>query len=149
VCLDAISGDFRFVVDHCTQNVITVSDLQLGTTTTIQAPPDVTDFKVMGSSRFSPAGDRVAFALARSDPNNEQGWVAVGPSSGGPAEMVLTAQGGSYYTVQGWLDDQTLLVQSNTLSNPNVGSQLFTVGVDGSNLTKVAEGSLLTIIDNR
>jgi hypothetical protein len=63
--------------------------------------------------------------------------------------MVLTAQAGSYYTVQGWLDDQTLLVQSNTLSNPNVGSQLFTVGVDGSNPTKVADGSLLTIIDNR
>lgn len=148
-CLDAISGDYRFVADHCTQNVITIRDLQKGGTTTIQAPSDVTGFKVMGSARYSPTGDRVAFALAKSDPNSEQGWVAVGSSSGGPAKMILAGEPGSYYTVQGWLDDQTLLVQSNTISNPNISNQLFTVGVDGSNPTKVADGSFLAIIDNR
>ncbi len=145
ICLDAISGDYRFVADHCTQNVITVRDLQNGGTTIIQAPPDVTGYQRMGSARFSPTGDRVAFALAKSDPNNEQGWVAVGLSSGGPAKMILIGEAGSYYTVQGWLDDQTLLVQLNS----SIGPQLFTVGTDGSNPTKVADGSLLTIIDNR
>ncbi len=148
-CLDAISGDYRFVTDHCTQNVITVRDLLNGGSTTIQAPTDVTGYRLMGSARFSPSGDRVAFALAKGDPNAEQGWLAVGDSTGGTAQLILTSDAGSYYSILGWLDDQTLLVQSNTLGNPNVGSQLFTVAVDGSNPTKVADGSLLTIIDNR
>jgi hypothetical protein len=147
-CLDAISGDYRFVADHCTQNVITIRDLQFGGTTTIQAPADVVGYSLMGSARFSPDGSRVAFTLAEGDPNNERGWVAVGDATGGLAKLILVGEAGSYYTVQGWLDDQTLLVQSNTLGNPNIGSQLFTVGVDGSNPTKVADGSLLTILDN-
>ena len=149
ICLDAISGDYRFVADHCTQNVITVRDLQSGGSATIQAPTDVTGFRLLGSARFSPSGDRVAFALAQGDPSNERGWVAVGSSSGGVAKLVLVAEAGTYYTVQGWLDDQTLLVQSNNISNADRGSQLFTVGVDGSNPTKVADGSLLTVVDNR
>jgi hypothetical protein len=40
-------------------------------------------------------------------------------------------------------------VQLNPVSNPTVGSQLFTVTVKDKNLTKVADGNLLTIIDNR
>lgn len=36
ICLDAISVDYRFVADHCTQNVITIRDLSTGGTTTIQ-----------------------------------------------------------------------------------------------------------------
>jgi len=148
-CLDAISGDYRFVADHCTQNVITIRDLQGGGTTPIQAPTDVTGYRLMGSARFSPTDDRVAFALALGDPNNERGWVAVGASSGGEAKTILVGDAGSYYTVQGWLDDQILLVQSIPIGNPNVGSQLFAVGADGSNPTVVADGNLLTIIDNR
>jgi hypothetical protein len=149
-CLDAISGDYRFVADHCTQGVITIRDLQAGGTTSIKAPSDAGGFRVMGSARFSPAGDLVAFALAKGDPSNEQGWVAVGPRSGGEGKIVFAGEAGSYYTVLGWLDDQTLLVQSNLIvCNPTCENQLFTVGVDGTNLTKVADGSFLAIIDNR
>jgi hypothetical protein len=149
ICLDAISGDYRFVADHCTQNVITVRNLQGGGTVTIQAPTDVTGFRLLGSARFSPTGDRVAFALAKGDPNSEQGWLAVGSSSGGVAKLIAVGEAGSYYIVQGWLDDQTLLVQSNNISGSAAGNQLFTIGADGSHLTKVADGNLLTIIDNR
>jgi hypothetical protein len=149
-CLDAISGDYRFVADHCTQGVITIRDLQNGGMTTIQAPTDAAGYRLMGSARFSPAGDLVVFALAQGDPNNERGWVAVGPSSGGAGKLVFTGAAGSYYTVLGWLDDQTILVQFNPIvCNPTCGNQLFTVGVDGTNLTKVADGSFLAIIDNR
>jgi hypothetical protein len=149
ICMDAISGDYRFVADHCTQNVITVRDLQSGGSTTIQVSPDFTGYRVMGSARFSPAGDRVAFALAKSDPNDEQGWVAIGESTGGTAQLILTSDAGSYYSVLGWLDDQTLLVQSYSIVDPNGVNQVFTVTVDGSVVTKVADGSLLTVIDNR
>jgi hypothetical protein len=149
ICMDAISGDYRFVADHCTQDVITVRDLQSGGSTTIQVSPDFTGYRVMGSARFSPASDRVAFALAKSDPNDEQGWVAIGDSTGGTAQLILTSDAGSYYSVLGWLDDQTLLVQSYSIVDPNGVNQVFTVTVDGSVVTKVADGSLLTVIDNR
>jgi tricorn protease-like protein len=130
--------------------VITIRDLQNGGTTTIQAPADVAGYRLLGSARFSPDGSRVAFALAQGDPSNERGWVAVGDRTGGLAKLILVGEAGSYYTVQGWLDDQTVLVQSNPIMcNDVCSSRLFTVGVDGSNPTKVADGSLLTVIDNR
>jgi hypothetical protein len=149
-CLDAISLDYRFVADHCTQNVITIRDLQNGGTTTIQAPADVTGYRLMGSARFSPTGDRIAYALAQGDPSNERGWVAIGDRSGGVAKLILAGDAGSYYTVLGWLDDQTILVQSNSIvCDLTCGNQVLTVGVDGSNPTKVSDGSFLTVIDNR
>ncbi len=49
----------------------------------------------------------------------------------------------------GWLDDQTLLVQQYSLGSPNSVNQVLTVTTDGSVITRVAEGMLLTIIDNR
>ena len=148
-CLDAISGDYRFVADHCVQNVITIRDIQNGETTTIQTPADAAGYRLLGSARFSPDSNRVAFALAQGDPSNERGWVAVGDSTGGLAKLILVGEAGSYYTVQGWLDDQTVLVQSNPIMcNGACSSQLFTVGVDGSNPTRVADGSLITVIDH-
>ncbi len=149
-CLDAVSGDYRYVAEHCTQGVITIRDLQAGTSVSLEAPDSVTGYRLAGSARFSPTGDRVAYALAQGDPTNERGWVAVGNSSGGASTLLLAGDAGSYYTVLGWLDDQTLLVQSNSIvCSPACGNQLFTVGADGSNPTKVGDGSLLTIIDNR
>ena len=35
-CLDAISADFRYVAEHCAQNMIRVRDLNSGGSTTIQ-----------------------------------------------------------------------------------------------------------------
>lgn len=150
VCLDAISVDFRYVADHCSQNVIAVRDLVTGETTTIQPPDEVSSlFRTLGSARFSPDGSRVAFALARRNPDNEQGWVAVSDGLSGESTLILTSQMGSFYTVAGWLDSQTLLVQStdNMLDcNPYCVGQLWTVRVDGSNLQKVVDGRLITVI---
>jgi len=137
------------VADNCTENAITIRDLQNESTAAIQAPSDVTGYRLMGSARFSPAGDQAAFAMAQGNPDDEHGWVAVGDSTGGTSRLVLTGNTGSFYMVLGWLDDQTLLVQSISINNPNVGNQLFTVGSDGSNLAEVADGMLLAIIDNR
>ncbi len=148
-CLDAISGDYRFVADSCTANMITIRDLQSSTTTTLQPPTDFSGYNVMGNSRFSPAGDQLAFALAKHDPNAEQGWVAIGPSKGGTAKIILTGDKGNYYNVLGWLDDQTILVQMVSVGAPNGVNQLLAVSTDGTNVTKIADGIFLTVIDNR
>jgi len=150
ICLDALSQDFRFVADHCTSNVITIRNLTDSSSTTIQPPVGIAGFRIMGSARFSPDGSRVAFALGKGDPNAEQGWLAVGDRAGGASNLIFTTPAGVYDTVLGWLDDQTLLVQSSSLlCNPTCLNQLWTVGIDGSAPVKVTDGSFLTIIDNR
>jgi hypothetical protein len=148
ICLDAFSADERFVADHCTDGVITVRDLTTGQSTTIQPPADVTDFGLMGGAQFSPDGTRVAFALAQGDPNNEQGWVAVSDSLSGASSLVITGAPGQYFTVVAWLNASTLLLQSNALQcNPTCTDELWTVGIDGSNWLKVADGTFLTLVD--
>ncbi len=148
VCLDAVSADFQYVADHCSQDKITIRDLTSNETTTILPPADVSGFRVVGSARFSPDGSRLAYALARSDPENEQGWVAVSDGTSGGSKLILTSQIGSYYTIAGWLDDRTLLVQSTNLleCTPYCSGELWTLTIDGSYLQKVADGSLLAVI---
>ena len=66
---------------------------------------------------------------------------------GGASHLVATSQAGQYFTVAAWLNNSTLLLQSNGLNcNPACTSALWAVGVDGSNLTKVADGTFVTII---
>ncbi|OGO26263.1 MAG: hypothetical protein A2136_09380 [Chloroflexi bacterium RBG_16_54_11] len=149
-CLDAISVDYRFVADHCTPGVITIRDLQSGETKTIQPPDDATGYHMLGSVRFSPDGSQVAFALAAGNPDNEHGWVAVGDIALGASKVILDGGAVSFYTVLGWLDEWTILVQSTTIAcSPTCFGELYTVGVDGSNPTKLADGGFLTVIDNR
>jgi tricorn protease-like protein len=149
ICLDALSLDYHFVADHCAQGAITIRDLQTGSTASVQVPSDFTGYRFIGSARFSPAGNQVAFALAKGDPNDEQGWLAIGNSTGGTAKIIVTGDTGSYYNVIGWVDDQTLLVQQISVSGANATNQVFTVKSDGSVISKVAEGILLSVIDNR
>lgn len=147
ICLDALSLDGRWVADHCDPKVISVRDLSNGAVTSIQAPAEVTDYALLGSARFNSDATRVAFALARGNPEGEQGWVAVSDSLSGASHLVATSQAGQYFTVAAWLNNSTLLLQSNTLNcNPVCASALWTVGVDGSNLTKVADGTFVAII---
>jgi len=149
-CLDAISADFRYVADHCSQNTITIRDLTSGGTVTVQPPADLTGYKFAGSARFSPDGSRLAFALAKGQQDSEQGWIAVSDNTSGGSKMILASQAGSYYTVAGWLDDQTLLVQStNPLDcSPYCKSVLWTLRADGSEAQPAAEGSFLAAIPN-
>jgi tricorn protease-like protein len=117
-----------------------------GSDQTITPPGTVTDFRLVGSARFSPDGKRVAFGLAKADPSAEQGYVAVSDGLEGQSNFLTTIEGG-YYTVVAWLDNKTLLLQNNTLAcNPDCTNSLWTIGVDGANLTKLTDGTFLTFV---
>ena len=109
--------------------------------THIQPPPEVTEFGQLGDARFSPDGSRVAFGLARGTPDAEQGWVAVSQGMSGLARLVVTSPANEYFSVWGWLDDQTLILQSRG-ATPG----LWLVGADGSDLRRVADGTLLGVV---
>jgi hypothetical protein len=148
-CLDAISSDLIFVADHCQSGAITIRNLQTSSAVTLQPPSDFTGYRFLGSARFSPTGEQVAFALAKGDPNDEQGWLAVGSVSGGTATIIATSDPGFYYNVIGWLDNQTLLVQLYSIGNPKGANQVLAVSADGSMISTVIDGQFLAVIDNR
>ena len=147
-CLDALSLDNRYAAEHCTPNMITIMDLATGGHTSIQPPAEVSSFDVIGGARFSPTGNRLAFALVKGDPTERTGWVAVSDGISGASRVVMTGTAGSDYNVLGWLDDQTLLVQQNDdVCSPTCANQIWMVGLDGSQPVKLAEGTFLTMLD--
>ena len=148
ICIDELSSDDRLIADHCAMTSIAIHDLSSGQTTTIQPPADVTGFKFVGSARFNPDLTRVAFALAKGDPGAEQGWVAVSDSLSGDSKLIVTGKPGEYFTVAGWLNADTLLLQSNSLTcNPPCTNSLWTIKIDGSGLTHIADGTFLTLME--
>ena len=102
-------------------------------------PADITSgSQLVGSARFSPDGTKLAYAIGKSLQDAEEGRVVVSDTSIDNSKVILTSQAGSYYTIAGWLDDQTLLVQStNPLDcSPFCKSELWTVKADGSEAKK-------------
>ena len=152
LCLGDLDLRYRRAVGNCTSPaVITVYDVSgTGPDTTITPPAEAGEFGLLGTAHLSPEGGRVAFALARGDPENEQGAIAVADSLSGAARLVLTSEPGAYYTLAGWLDDSTLLLQQQTMICADVcPPSLWTVGVDGSSLTKLADGTFVAFAPGR
>ena len=90
----------------------------------------------------------MAFALAKHDPDAEQGWVTVSDSLSGGSKLVVTGKPGEYFTVVGWLNADTLLLQTNSLTcNPTCTSSLWVVKVDGSGLTHITDGTFLSMME--
>lgn len=150
-CLDAISPDFLYVAEHCSQNNIRIRDLTTGGASIFIPPADkTTGSQLAGSARFSPDGKKLAYAVAKGVQDAEQGWVVVSDTSLDNSKVIMTSQIGSYYTIAGWLDDQTLLVQStNPLEcSPFCKSVLWTVRADGTEAQPAAAGSFLAAIPN-
>ncbi len=148
LCLDSFSADYSMVADHCTPGVITVRSLDTGHSVTILPPAEIKDKSLLGSAHFSPDGSRLAFALAMGNPDAEQSWLAVSDGLGAGSKLILTGQTGQSFVVLGWLDDNTLLVQTNTIQcNPDCTNAVWTVSIDGSGLNKVSDGNFVTFID--
>ena len=151
LCLDDLTPDASLEVGTCvTSKAITVHSLAGAPDQTISAPSAVLDYRLLGGARFSPDATQVAFALAKGDPSGEQGYVAVSNGVSGPANFVALSPAGHYYTVVAWLNANTLLLQDNVLAcNPTCLNSLWTIGTDGANLTKVADGTFLTLVSSQ
>jgi hypothetical protein len=152
LCLDDFYGEVFLVVDHCGTPTLNVHDRGTGQITTIGAPTDgsqlgpqgeaVTEHTLIGSARFSPDGQQVAFALARGNPEAEQGWVAVSDGLSGGSRLVWASDVGGFYTVIGWLTDELLLLQwSGTTEN-----SIWVVNASGSDGYKLVVGTFLSLV---
>ena len=102
-----------------------------------QPIPTLPEQVVAGSSQFSPSGQWLAYAVARSIPEDESGQVVVVPAdlSSPPTPIAQVAEN-SFPAVNGWLDEDTLVFSRNQWPNGSV----FSIQRDGSGLTQLAEG---------
>ena len=74
--------------------------------------------------------------------------MAVSDGLSGASKLIATSQPGEYFTVMGWVNADTLLLQSNALQcNPACTNAVWTVKIDGSGLTKITDGTFLTLVN--
>lgn len=139
ICLDDFTPDESLVALHCADKTISVLDTTTGNIGLITAPAVITDWAQHGSARISPDQTRVAYALARGNGDNEQGWVAMSDSLTGTSHLVATAPPNDYFSVKGWLNNTTLVLQSWRGSAPGV----WVMQADGSDLRRIADGLFL------
>jgi hypothetical protein len=147
ICLDDLSADAKMTVGNCVlPNQINVHYLSGGKDGLIAAPSAVTDYRLAGGARFSPDDKQVAYGLAQGDPTAEQGWLALSAGLADQSNLLHTSDPGQYYTVVAWLNNDTLLIQLNSLAcNPTCANSLWTINKDGSGLTQLADGTFLTL----
>ncbi len=142
ICIDDLSADGTLAADHCNGQAMEVIEVATGVTRTVAAPAGVPAFAAIGGARFSPDGKTLAFAMARRNPDDEQGWVAVADVAGGASKLIATSPTKDYFSVVGFLDADTLLLQS---SGQVAG--VWTVDVNGQNLKRVTDGVFLGLLN--
>jgi hypothetical protein len=144
ICLDDLSPDETLVAHHCADTGIGLLNLNSAEQTVIQPPAEAEGWATAGSALFSPDGSRIAFAVARNNPESEQGWVAVTDDLIGPSRLVAASAEGGYFQVVAWLDDHTLVLQSwgdIAFGGPGV----WLAPVDGGEPQRVADGDFITL----
>ncbi|MCL5996382.1 MAG: hypothetical protein M1546_10045 [Chloroflexi bacterium] len=145
ICIDDLANDASMVLHHCDRKVITVLSLSSSQTSTIQPPAELTGAAALGSARFSPNRARVAFALARRNPENEQSWIAVSENLSGQSTRIVTGEPGEYLSVKGWLDNDTIVFQRIPVTSAD-STSVWVVRADGGGLAQLSEGTALTVI---
>jgi hypothetical protein len=144
VCIDGVSPNDKLVAYHCSGKGIGVLDLATKKSSVIQLPTDLKEVKALGNARFSPDSTRIAFAAARNNPDDEQGWILVSSGLTGASKMIAKSAVKDYYELITWLNADTLLLQSH---NPQPA--LWTVKVDGTGLQKLGDGRFLSLLPAR
>jgi hypothetical protein len=139
MCLSGVSPDLTrigFGCDDTGGGKVSVRTMADGQTTSV---PDLPEQNVAGSLHFSPSSTWLAYSIARRDPDNERGQVAVVPVDLSSAPQIVATQDGGYYDVIDWIDENTLLL---FLTRDGQGT-IWRVNKDGSDLTQIATGSFV------
>jgi len=133
MCVNSLSDDLTQVAIGC--KTIQVTNLVTGAVADL---PAVAEQNFAGSAKFSPSGALVAYGVGRGNPDSEFGQVVVAPVDGSVDPRIIASLEGGYYQVLGWIDENALLLSSSI--GDNVPSSIWKVNIDGSGLTKLADG---------
>jgi hypothetical protein len=144
VCMDDLSPNEKYVADHCNPKHIEVVEIAANKAAVVDPPANVTPVGLVGGARFSPDSRRVAYGLARHEPDNEQGWVAVSDALSGASNLIATSPAKDYFSVAAWLDSDTLVLQSNG-GTPGI----WLARADGSSSKRLADGIFVGILNSQ
>jgi len=146
LCYDDLATDERAVVDTCTARRITVRTLATGAVRLIRMPAGTSAYRYVRAARFSPDGTRVAFTLNVGDPDHERGAVAVSDGLRGASHLLVTLPKDGV-VVDGWLDSDTLLIETDqeTGCTGSCGTRTWTLDVRSGRLTLLAKGSVVAL----
>jgi hypothetical protein len=136
-CWSGVRADVAVAEGNCqgADGALAMRERNLATGIETVFPP-FPDQGQAGAGVYSPSGNHLAYAIARSNPDDEAGQIIVRLSpDAAPAPIVSISNGyvGRLY----WLDEDRLLAGGMQ----NGVESAFVVGLDGT-LTKVADGSL-------
>ncbi len=143
LCLNSVSTDLSLAAIGCSPNAVgmQVRNLSSGSSITFPVLPEQT---VSGSGRFSPSNQWIAYAVARSNPENERSQVVIAPVNGSSAPQALQTMEGGNYSILGWISEDTFLF-AQYLMNDNQ-STIWKINRDGSGLTQLANGYFLGML---
>ncbi|MBN1202196.1 MAG: hypothetical protein JXJ20_10105 [Anaerolineae bacterium] len=116
--VDGYSADFNLIAmltrGEGGPNALQVTNRSTGQVTSYPLPALPEQPLVGGDAYFSPSGSKVAYQVARSNPEQEKYWTILVDLATGQSSVVLEDEGINYEMryghIGGWLDDNTLLV---------------------------------------
>src|SRR5690606_24250279 len=138
ICIDDLSPDEQLIVHHCDPDRLTLFDMASGESTAVESPVTAGENQLAGSARFSPDGSRVAYGIARGNPEDELGYLILADVASGQAELIGESEPGSIFRVLSWLDDSTLLVEMSGMENT-----LWRLPLDGGEPVLLGQGFYL------
>lgn len=136
LCLSALSDDYAKIALVCGNGTRMVRVRNLSNGLEVQFPllPDQNN---SGSASFSPDGEWLAYVIQRMDPENEFGQVVVVPVDGSAPPQVIDQVVDGIYNVDGWIDNQTILV-TKTVAGAN--TSIWKIASDGSSAAQLING---------
>ena len=141
LCLQEISPDLKTIISACaTSNNSDISYVNLADNKAVSLTHQ-TDQNQVGSPAWSPAGAWLAYAYARADAGNEQGYVAL-VASGATSPKILATLPKGYFNVLAWVDENRFLVQRYDGDTPSV----WLFNRDGSAPLKLADGDYVGLV---
>lgn len=140
-CWDATNGDGSYVVGDCrgTSGVMGMRERQVATGAEVVFPP-LSDQGQAGAGAYSPSGVLLAYAVARSNPENEFGQIAV-RTARDQAPKVIASQTPGYFSAIVWVDEERMVVQSYQRDQGTVELLLLTGG-----RSTIAKGQLVGLL---
>ncbi len=100
--------------------------------------PPTAGLTTCGDGEFSPSDEWLAYACGRNNPDDEAGQVLLAPVDGSLAPQVLFNDSGNAPHVMGWIDEDTILIQ--TFSRFEYAGEIWRVQRNGTRLTRLSEG---------
>jgi hypothetical protein len=136
-CWYAVSPDGEYAVGGCGEGGMRERDLSSGADTVFPVLPDQGQ---QGGAAYSPSGERLAYAIARGNYEDESGQVLLRMNRG-EDPMVLSTQAPAYFERILWVDEGRMVVGYFD----GVNSYVDLLTVDGTR-TPIGDGRLIGLM---